>query len=464
MTADPRRGGSPLESGNDPVEPAPESAADPVAPATTRDDVASATSDPLTDDAVDDGQAARANAATIAAATARPLPAPATELPASIAPGGDDRRDDAPAERGEGQADSDAGTAAQVPARDQLVVMQDVARRFEDRDVVHDINLTVPGGTILGIIGPSGAGKTTTIRMLTGAIAPTRGRIRVMGAEPKRFSRSQRERIGYMPQLFTLYEDLTAGENVDFVASLFGMLFRRRRRRVKEVLKVVDLWDARKRRAGRLSGGMQRRLELACALVHEPDLIILDEPTAGIDPLLRGTIWDELHRLRDSGRTLLVTTQHVSEAEECDAVAMIVGGTIIALATPDELRRMATNGDLLDIETASVFDATKLIGTEGVGEVTQDGPRHLRVVVDDAGVALPNVVEQIRAAGVEIESAREHRLSFDEIFAILVARYDATADAGNATDVASGTNGPRSGASGGPDERDPRGRGDEAAA
>ena len=237
------------------------------------------------------------------------------------------------------------------PAPDDLVVMRGVARTFDDRTVVRDIDLAVPPGTILGIIGPSGAGKTTTIRMLTGAIAPTSGEVRVLGREPKKFRRSDRERIGYMPQLFTLYEDLTAGENVDFVAALFGMLFRRRRRRVREVLKVVDLWDVRGRQAGRLSGGMQRRLELACALVHEPDLFILDEPTAGIDPLLRSTIWDELHRLRDAGRTLLVTTQHISEAEECDQVALIVDGTIIALATPDELRRMATNGDLLDIET-----------------------------------------------------------------------------------------------------------------
>jgi ABC-2 type transport system ATP-binding protein len=320
---------------------------------------------------------------------------------------------------------------------DDLVVMREVSRSFEGRDVVRGIDLHVPRGTILGIIGPSGAGKTTTIRMLTGAIAPSKGEVRVLGREPKRFRRSDRERIGYMPQLFNLYEDLTAGENVDFVASLFGMLFRRRRRRVKEVLKVVELWDVRGRQAGRLSGGMRRRLELACALVHEPELIILDEPTAGIDPLLRGTIWDELHRLRDAGRTLLVTTQHVAEAEECDAVALIVGGRIIALAAPDELRRMATNGDLLDIETSSPFEATWLMGTEGVREVHQDGPRHFRLVVDAAGVALPAVVEQIRAEGTEVEWAREHRLSFDEIFAVLVERHRAeegSDDAPSSTD------------------------------
>jgi ABC-2 type transport system ATP-binding protein len=182
---------------------------------------------------------------------------------------------------------------------------------------------------------------------------------------------------------------------------------------------------------------MQRRLELACALVHEPDLIILDEPTAGIDPLLRATIWEELHRLRDHGRTLLVTTQHIGEAEECDEVALIVGGTIIALATPDDLRRSATQGDLLDIETAAVFEATDLMDMDGVREVTQNGPRHFRVVVDDAGSALPNVVERLRSAGIEVESAREQRLSFDEIFGILVARHRAEAGE-EATDQAAG--------------------------
>ena len=145
-----------------------------------------------------------------------------------------------------------------------------------------------------------------------------------------------------MPQQFTLYPDLTARENVDFVASLFGILWRTRHRRTREVLELVDLWDVRGRRAGRLSGGMQRRLELASALVHDPDLLFLDEPTAGIDPILRATVWEELHRLRDDGRTLLVTTQYVNEAEECDTVALISDGRLIALARS---RRPAARSD-----------------------------------------------------------------------------------------------------------------------
>lgn len=312
---------------------------------------------------------------------------------------------------------SDGPTATAV-----AVAVEGASKRFGDEVAVDSITLQVAPGTILGIIGPSGAGKTTTIRLLTGALAPTTGRVRVLGEDPRRFRRQTRERIGYMPQQFTLYPDLTARENVDFVASLFGILWRTRHRRTREVLELVDLWEVRGRRAGALSGGMQRRLELASALVHSPDLMFLDEPTAGIDPLLRARIWEELHRLRDAGRTLLVTTQYVNEAESCDSVALIAGGRLVALATPDELRRMAVGGDAVEVETTGMFEGSVLEGLPIVRRVEQIDPRHLRVTVDDAAVALPDVVEAVRQRGGEVASASEVRQSFDTIFATLVER------------------------------------------
>ncbi len=315
------------------------------------------------------------------------------------------------------------------PGPDDIVFAAGVSRAFEERTVVRDIDLVVKRGTILGVIGPSGAGKTTTIRMITGALRPTSGEIRVLGERPAEFRRSTRERIGYMPQLFTLYPDLSAKENVDFVASLFGLLWPRRRRRTKEVLKLLDLWDSRNRRAGRMSGGMQRRLELACALVHDPSLLILDEPTAGIDPLLRATIWSELHRLRDAGRTLLITTQYVNEAEECDQVALIAHGRLIALAPPDELRRAAVGGQAIEVETTRLFDGSSVESTPGVVAVEQVGPRRLRVRVDDASTRLPSVVDAVRAAGGEVASANELRLSFDQVFAELIERANGDGDA-----------------------------------
>ena len=314
-----------------------------------------------------------------------------------------------------------AQTPRETPQMDAVVV-DGATKRFGDDVAVDGIDLTVESGTILGVIGPSGSGKTTTVRMLTGALAPTEGSIRVLGEDPMQFRRRTRERIGYMPQQFTLYPDLTARENVDFVASLFGVLLRTRHRRTREVLQLVDLWDVRSRRAGRLSGGMQRRLELASALVHDPTLLFLDEPTAGIDPLLRATIWEELHRLRNDGRTLLVTTQYVNEAEECDAVALISDGRLIANAAPAELRRQAIGGDVVSIETTEAFDAAGLRDVPGVVGLEQFGPTQLRVTVEDASTALPDVVEAVAQRGGEVTSATERRPSFDEVFAILVER------------------------------------------
>ena len=171
---------------------------------------------------------------------------------------------------------------------------------------------------------------------------------------------------------------------------------------------------------------MQRRLELAGALVHDPALLFLDEPTAGLDPLLRSTIWDELHRLRDAGRTLLVTTQYLSEAESCDIVAMIAGGRLIAMASPDDLRRDAMGGDILELETVARLDAMELADSPRIRHVRQDGPRTLTLTVDDAGSATPDVVEAIERLGGEVATVREVRPSFDDVFAALVARDLAT--------------------------------------
>ncbi len=302
------------------------------------------------------------------------------------------------------------------------VTIDGASKHFGDEVVLSDVTISVQEGSILGIIGPSGAGKTTLVRLMTGALAPTEGEIRVMGEDPQHLKRRTRERIGYMPQLFALYPDLTARENVDFVASLFGLLWWRRRRRTRQVLELVDLWDVRKRRAGRLSGGMQRRLELASALVHDPQILFLDEPTAGIDPLLRAAIWHELTRLRDAGRTLLVTTQYVGEAERCDAVLLISDGRVIATGTPDELRRSAIGGDLVEIETSEPIDASALRSIGGIRRIEQRGPNEIRATVDEASKVLPEIVEAINALGIDVDSAAEARPSYDEVFAILVER------------------------------------------
>jgi len=303
---------------------------------------------------------------------------------------------------------------------DPIISVRGVSRRFNGHLAVDDITFDVTPGTILGVVGPSGSGKTTTVRMLTGTLGCTAGEIRVLGEDPMAFSRRARSRIAYMPQLFSLYEDLSAQENVGFVAALYGIGPFKRRGLIKRALEVVDLWDVRHRLARDLSGGMQRRLELACALVHSPDVLFIDEPTAGNDPMLRQSIWDELKELRAEGRTLLVTTQYVAEAEYCDRVALIVDGELVAFDDPAALRQLVFGGDVLQVDTARAVDPEALASIRGVNAVRQTAPRQLMVTVDDAGSLTPRIIDTLRQGGVDVAGIEEYQPMFDEVFTALV--------------------------------------------
>ncbi len=301
-----------------------------------------------------------------------------------------------------------------------VAALRGAGRRFDDVVALEGVDLEIQPGTIVGVIGPSGAGKTTAIRLLTGALRPTEGEARVLGDDPTRLRTAKRARIGFMPQHTTLYDDLTVKENLDFVASLYGLFLFARRRRIRTLLEWLDLSEASGRRAGQLSGGMRRRLQLACALVHDPDLVFLDEPTAGIDPLVRQAIWQELHRLRDAGRTLVITTQYVPEAEECDTVALIADGRLIAFAPPETLRRQAFGGQFLELETSTEVDVDRLLACPGVDEIRRIAARRLRILSSDPTLTAPAVVEAVEAQGASVTSVHEARPSFDEVFALLV--------------------------------------------
>lgn len=296
---------------------------------------------------------------------------------------------------------------------------------FESGEGVHELDLDVQPGTIFGFIGPSGSGKTTTIRLLTGVLAPQHGELTVLGKPPSEFDRTDRRRLGYMPQLSVLYPHLSLWENLTFSASLFGMPWRGRRERLSRQLKFVELDDARRRLLRDASGGMQRRLALAATLVHEPHILFLDEPTSGIDPILRKKIWDRLADLRDAGRTLFVTTQYVGDAANCDTVGVLAEGRLIALDTPDGLRRRAYGGELLKVVfTAPLPGAQRDQLAEAAAAINHKrlAPSVIRLVVEDAKTAAPLVTAWASEAGREVESVEPELPAFDDVFVELVSK------------------------------------------
>ena len=243
-----------------------------------------------------------------------------------------------------------------------LVQLSGVSKRFGEATAVADITLDVPKGAIIGFIGPSGCGKTTTVRLMVGNYEPSEGMVKVFGQEPGSFKRSELKRIGYMTQLFVLYPELTIWENLNFAASIYGFPYKQRKARFSELLDLVELSGHEKKEARKISGGMQRRLSLAATLIHNPELIFLDEPTAGIDPVLRRKFWDHFRLLKEQGHTLFVTTQYVGEAAYCDYVGVMRQGRLLMVETPDELRRKALGGEIVKVHAANHISGETLAG------------------------------------------------------------------------------------------------------
>jgi ABC-2 type transport system ATP-binding protein len=304
------------------------------------------------------------------------------------------------------------------------VVAEAVSKSFGDTAVVNDVSLEVLRGEVFGLIGPSGSGKSTLLRMMVGQAIPTSGSLKVLNCEPGRFTPSHRGAIGYVPQSFVLYPTLTVEQNARFVAGLYGMGWLERRRRIRETLQLLELWDSRRRRASQISGGMKRRLSLACALLHSPRILFVDEPTSGLDPILRSTIWDHLRTLASRGTTVFVTTQHLEESERCDRVALLHAGSVIALGSPEELRRQALGGHALDIRAPQFGwqDADALRALPTVQHISSSAVGVVRLVVDDIRTATPQVSACLNERGLQVDEIEANDPSFDEVFIALVER------------------------------------------
>jgi ABC-2 type transport system ATP-binding protein len=216
------------------------------------------------------------------------------------------------------------------------VSVKDVAHSFGKEEVLKGIDLNVHEGEIFGLLGPSGAGKTTLVKMIVGILEPDQGEIMI--GDQRVPSLELMKSIGYMAQSDALYQELSAKENLEFLASIYGLKKSEQKKAINEVLEIVDLSDHLNKVVSNFSGGMKRRLSLAASLMHKPKLLILDEPTVGIDPVLRQSIWDELRKLKENGMTILVTTHVMDEAEKCDRLAMLRDGYVIACDTPNKLK------------------------------------------------------------------------------------------------------------------------------
>jgi ABC-2 type transport system ATP-binding protein len=311
-----------------------------------------------------------------------------------------------------------------------IIHTEHLARSFGKLVAVRDVSLDVRPGEIFGILGPNGAGKSTTIRMLCGILDPTGGVGRVVGFDIAREPERIKERIGYMTQRFSLYEDLTVAENLKFYAGIYGIKRSRRSARIAEVVERAGLSERRDQIAGTLSGGWKQRVALACSTIHSPPLLFLDEPTAGVDPVSRREFWEQIYEIAAQGTTAVMTTHYMDEAERCHRLAFIFRGELLDVGTPDEIvRRRHLRIAELDIERAD--EASAMLRTrDDVEEVAHYGHR-LRLAtrrnVDPVDLARRVLAER----GVSTGDLRETRPTVEDAFVAMV-RADAAREKGQA--------------------------------
>jgi len=325
--------------------------------------------------------------------------------------------------------DLESPPAPQPTVTDPVVRAELLTVDFSGQKALDGVTFAIPAGLIVGLIGPSGCGKTTLVRTMTGILSPTSGTVEVFGQDPRTFTPRQRMRFGYMPQQPTLFPNLTVWANLNFVASLYGMPIIHRKRRLMRLLDLVDMAPHRSKKLADCSGGMQRRLALAATLVHEPELLYLDEPTAGVDPILRERFWEHFRGLRDNGKTILVPTQYVGEAVSCDAVAVIAHGRLITLQPPDQLARVAYNGEPMSIELDGWLPRAEVERLRALPHVhsVQHSDAGLTVVMQD-DAPIDSLRQHLVDTGVHVVSIKPLEPTFDDIFVKIIKNHGQAMD------------------------------------
>ncbi len=307
-----------------------------------------------------------------------------------------------------------------------MIECDGLTKRFGNFTAVDHLNLSVERGSIFGFLGPNGSGKSTVIRMLCGILAPSEGTARIGGRDVVRESEAVKEMIGYMSQQFSLYDELTVNENLLFSGKLYSLRDKPLKQRRDQLIALTHLGPYLNRRAGLLSGGWRQRLAMACALMHQPTVLFLDEPTAGIDPVARRELWDLLFEFSGRGMTLFVTTHYMDEAERCSHVGYIHMSKLIVSGQPDELKRLPEvtppNTRRLDVTCDHVTRALQAMReVAGVRSATVFG-QSMHLLVDDS--ITPREIEaKLRTVGIQAPEIHDIGPSLEDVFVALTARY-----------------------------------------
>lgn len=301
-------------------------------------------------------------------------------------------------------------------ANNSAVETIELAKRFGNFTAVDRVTFTVERGKIFGFLGPNGAGKTTTMRMLMGLIRPTSGMATVLGFDVVKETEEIRRRIGYMSQRFSLYNDLTVSENLNFFGGAYDVRGDRLKARKATILEMAGLKGREGELARNLSGGWRQRLALGCAIIHEPEMLFLDEPTAGVDPISRREFWNLLYLFSGEGRTIFVTTHYMDEAEHCHRLSFIQNGRLVALGSPEEIKREKMYGQVLEIDCSMPDTAVQTLRATGqFGEVALYGAL-VHVVAENVDSYRPAIEETLTEAGLEVRAMELIAPSLEDVF------------------------------------------------
>ncbi|MSR90530.1 ABC transporter ATP-binding protein [Inconstantimicrobium porci] len=304
------------------------------------------------------------------------------------------------------------------------ISLKNITKKFDGNIVVDNINLNIEQGEIYGFLGPNGAGKSTTISMICSLIHPTDGDIEIMGTNIKKDSREIKKKIGLVPQNIALYKDFTAYENIKFFAELYGLKGDMLKRRINEALEFTGLMDVKDKKAKTYSGGMQRRLNIACALVHKPQIIIMDEPTVGIDPQSRNHIMNAVKKLNEEGTTIIYTTHYMEEAEAlCSKIAIIDKGKIIVEGTKEELKNMISDKSTLSVTVDDIYklDVNQIKGVQGVQDVSVK-ENTLSITSSKEVSNLDKLINTIELSSAKIIDLGFKDISLETVFLSLTGR------------------------------------------